>query len=397
MTALQGRMARLQARVLPGAGGWLSWWSRALAAWLPVRWRAALGLGRDRLLLSQDAGTGEDALQVRLQSGDVDTAAIRDVGRLPAGDALGIDADPLATVLAPSIVDLPRWLVMPAASGLRRRLTLPAAAAERLRDVVSFEIDRQTPFTAETAAYDARILGRRASDGQLDVELIAVPLTAIQPRMDALGGIQSTLAGIDLADNAGVPLGVNLLAPSQRRHRADPLARWNWVFGLVALLALALALWHVLDNRRAAADEFATQVSAQTAKARTASQRRQELVDMVEGQAYLDQMRRGRPSAIEVLDELTRRLPDSTYMEKVAIENDKLTLIGLSSEASSLVQRLEGSKLWRAPALTGALQPDPRSGRDRFTLTADLAVVAPTVQNTVKSSQETTPRGAGND
>ena len=124
MNALRDRIGRIQTRVLPGAGGWLSWWSRALAAWLPVRWRAALGLGRDRLLLSQDAGTGEDALQVRLQTGDVDAAAIRDIGRLPAGEDLGIDADPLATVLGPSIVDLPRWLVMPAASGLRRRLTL---------------------------------------------------------------------------------------------------------------------------------------------------------------------------------------------------------------------------------------------------------------------------------
>lgn len=393
MIALRDRIGRIQNRVLPGAGGWLSWWSRALAAWLPMRWRAALGLGRDRLLLSQEAGTADDALQVRLQTGDVDGETIRDVGRLPAGDTLGIDTDPLATVLSPSIVDLPRWLVMPAASGLRRRLTLPAAAAERLRDVVSFEIDRQTPFTAETAAFDARVLGRRASDGQLDVELIAVPLVAMQPRMEALGGIQSTLAGVDLADNQGVPLGVNLMPPAMRRHRADPWTRWNWIIGLVAVLALALALWQTLDNRRTAADRFETEVSAQSAKARVAAQRRQMLVDTVEGQAYLDQLRRGRPSAIEVLDELTRRLPDSTYMEKVAIENDKLTLIGLSSEASSLVQRLEGSKLWHAPALTGALQPDPRSGRDRFTLTADLTVVQPTVQN----KTETAPSGTGND
>ena len=124
------------------------------------------------------------------------------------------------------------------------------------------------------------------------------------------------------------------------------------------------------DLQSAAADRFETEVNAQTAKARSAAQRRQQLVDAVEGQAYLDQMRRGRPSAIEVLDELTRRLPDTTYLEKVAIENDKLTVIGLSNEASSLVGRLEGSPLWRAPALTGALQPDPRSGKDRFTSTA---------------------------
>jgi general secretion pathway protein L len=395
MNALRDRVGRIQNRVLPGAGGWLSWWSRGLAAWLPVRWRGALGLGRDRLLLSQDTAQadGVESLQLRLQTGDVDGATLRDIGRLPAGEALGIDTDPLATVLAPAIVDLPRWLVLPASAGLRRRMTLPAAAAERLRDVVSFEIDRQTPFTAETAAFDARVIGRRASDGQLDVELVAVPLAAMQARLEGLGGVASTLSGVDLADSAGQPLGVNVLPPAMRRHRADPWALWHWVFGGVALLALGLALWQVLDNRRAAADRFESEVNAQTAKARVAAANRQQLVDAVDGQAYLDQTRRGRPSAIEVLDELTRRLPDTTYLEKVAIENDKLTVIGLSSEASSLVGRLEGSKLWRVPALAGALQSDPRTGKDRFTLTADLAVVAPTVQN----RQQGAPRGAGND
>jgi len=395
MTALRDRIGRIQTRVLPGAGGWLSWWARGLAAWVPARWRAALGLGRDRLLLAQDtpAADGVEALQLRLQTGDVDGATLRDIGRLPSGEALGIDTDPLATVLAPSIVDLPRWLVLPASAGRVMRRRRPAAAAERLRDVVSFEIDRQTPFSADSAAFDARVLGRRATDGQLGVELVAVPLAAMQPRLEALGGIASTLSGVDLADASGTPLGVNLLPPAMRRHRADPWAMWHWVFGAVALLALGVALWQVLDNRRAAADRFEAEVNAQTAKARSAAQRRQQLVDAVEGQAYLDQMRRGRPSAIEVLDELTRRLPDTTYLEKVAIENDKLTVIGLSNEASSLVGRLEGAKLWRAPALAGALQSDPRSGKDRFTLTADLSIVPPTVQN----RQEGAPRGSGND
>jgi general secretion pathway protein L len=394
MSALRDRIGRIQGpalarRLFPGAGGWLSWWSRGLAAWLPVRWRAALGLGRDRLLLAQEP----DALQLRLQTVDgIEGPVLRDVGRLPSGTLSDIDTDPLATVLAPSVVDLPRWLVLPASAGLRRRMTLPAGAADRLRDVVSFEIDRQTPFTPETAAFDARILERRASDGQLDVELVAVPLTAIQPRLEALGGISSTLAGIDLADGGGAPLGVNLLAPALRRHRADPWRTGNWILGLVAVVAIAAALWQVLDNRRAAADAFQADVDARSAQARTASARRQALIDAVEGQAYLDQLRRGRPSAIEVLDELTRRMPDTTYLEKVAIENDRLTVIGLSNEASALVGRLEGSKLWRAPALAGALQPDPRSGRDRFTLTAELVVVAPRVQN----RQEGT-RGSGSD
>jgi general secretion pathway protein L len=149
---------------------------------------------------------------------------------------------------------------------------------------------------------------------------------------------------------------------------------WNWVLVAVAALALAAMLWQMLDNRRRAADALQRATDQRVASARTVSQQRQQLIDLVEGRAFLDRARSGRPTAVEILDELSRRLPDSTYLEKLSIENDHLLLIGLSSEASSLVGRLEGAKLWNAPALTGAVQPDPRTGRDRFTLTAELAL-----------------------
>lgn len=383
MTTLRDRVGRLQSRLQPGAGGsaggpaggFFAWWARSLAAWLPARWRASLGLGRDRLLLSS-AG---DALQLRLERDDgVVGPVLEDVAVLPPLSGWTDAGDPLQPVLAPALADLPRWLVLPASAGLRRRLALPAAAGERLRDVVSFEIDRQTPFSADTVAFDARVLGRRAGDGQLDVELVVVPRSALQPHLDALGPLAAMLAGIDLADSAGQPLRVNLLAPAQRRQRADPARAWNLALATIAILAFGLALWQVLVNRRTATDAFQQSVDARAGEARQASVQRQRLVDAVAGQTFLDQARAGRPSAIEIIDELSRRLPDHTYLEKLAIENDKLLLIGLSSDASSLIGRLEGSKLWRAAALAGAVQPDPRTRRDRFTLTADLIVNAPT-------------------
>lgn len=374
MSTLRDRFGRLHARLSPGTGGFLAWWGRSLAAWLPPRWRATLGLGRDRLLLA-DAG---DALQLRLERDDgVAGPRVEDVAVLPPLSAMPADQDPLQPVLAPALAELPRWLVLPAAVGLRRRLLLPGAAAERLRDVVSFEIDRQTPFAGDAVAFDARVLGRRPADGQLDVELVVVPKAALQPHLEALGPLAALLAGIDLADSAGQPLRVNLLAPAQRRLRADPARAWNLALALVAILAFGLGLWQVLANRDAAADAFQQSVDGRAAEAREASVQRRRLVDAVAGQTFLDAARAGRPSAIEVIDELSRRLPDHTYLEKLAIENDKLLLIGLSSDASSLVARLEGSKLWRSAALAGAVQPDPRTRRDRFTLTADLVIAAP--------------------
>lgn len=368
---LRERMTHLGARWSgSGARGFLAWWGRSLAAWLPRAWRIAFGFDRGRLLLQPDG----DALQLRLQQAD----DVRDLGRIPGLGEMASAAAAFDALLVPAVQDLPRWLLLPASSGLRRRLSLPAAAAERLRDVVGFEIDRQTPFTADAVAYDARVLDRRDPDGQIDAELIAVPRTTLDAQLAAIGDLAGTLAGIDVVAPDGAPLGVNLLAPAQRRQQADPWQGWNLALGLVCGVALAATLWQMLGNRRAAADAFELTTGRQVEAARQVSLQRQRLLDVVEGQAFLDRTRNGRPTAVEVVDELTRRLPDNTYLEKLAIEGDRITLIGLSSEASALVGRLEGSKLWRAPALTGALQPDPRTRRDRFTLVAELAVTAPT-------------------
>jgi len=382
-SGLRDRFGRQVAR-WTGTGGFFAWWGRSLAAWLPRRWRLALGLDRGRLLLQPDA----DAVQLRLQDGD----GVRDLAHVPGLAAA--DGDALAALLSPELADLPRWLLLPAAAGLRRRLFLPAAAAERLRDVVGFEIDRQTPFAPDAVAFDARLLGRRDSDGQLDTELVVVPREALSAQLDALGPLAGSLAGIDVAGGDGTPLGVNLLPLAQRRQQLDPWRGWNWVFGAVALLAIAMMLWQLLDNRDRAAQALQARADREAVAARAVSLQRQQLVDLVEGRAFLDRLRNARPTAIEVLDALARRLPDNTYLEKLAIENDRLLLIGLSSEASALVGRLEGARPWRSPALTGALQPDPRSGRDRFTLTADLAIT-PAAPAPVPASPE--PADAGND
>jgi len=378
-SGLRNRFGRLGVRLGPGAGGFargfLAWWGHALASWLSLDLRRVLGMERGRLLLQVDG----DAVQLRLQQGSM----VRDLGHLPglaegaAADPNAPASDPLAPVLGAGIADLPRWLLLPASTCLRRRLLLPAAAADRLRDVVGFEIDRQTPFSADAVAFDARVLGRRDGDGQLDIELVAVPLSSLEPLRVALGPLAATLAGVDVAANDGVPLGINLLPLAQRSRHGDPWRVWNAALGAVALVVAAALLWQLLANRRDAADAFEQAMAKRAAPARQAAEQRQKLLGLIEGQAFLDQARASRPTAVEIFDELSRRLPDGTYLEKVEIADDRLTLIGLSNEAAALVGRLQGSALWRLPALAGALQPDPASGRDRFTLTAELAPAPP--------------------
>lgn len=359
------RAWRVDGRTLARLRGFRSWWGASLAAWLPVRVRELFGLASRRLLL---VGRGADvALQLQ------DSEGVRELASLPRAALDTGAADPLAALLAPRTVELPRWLLLPAAVGLRRRMTLPEAAADRLHDVLGFEIDRQTPFAAADVRYDHRLLGRRG-DGQIDVELVVVPRAAIDAQLLALGPVAPTLAGIDLASDTG-PLGVNLIDDARRRRRGDPQARVQWLIAGIAVLLTAFGLWQMRENRAAAADALEARVASEAVRARAASAQRQQLTELREGMAFLQAQRAARPMTVAVLDELARRLPDSTSLEKAAIEGDRVLLIGLSTEASALVGQLSGSALWRAPALAGALQNDPRTRSDRFTLTAEL--VAP--------------------
>ncbi len=364
-----------------GLRGFLAWWGAGLAAWLPAMWRQALTASSDRLLLQ----TQGDGLQLRRQGGN----GLQDVGNLPVPPTRGDGSDPLAEVLTRQAAELPRWLLLPAASGLRRHLLLPAAARERLREVLGFEIERQTPFAMGDVYYDGRVLGVR-DDGQLQIELVVVPRTRADAAMAQVDALSGWLAGIDLADADGRPLGVNLLPTAQRHQRANPWRLWNFVLFAVALLALILGLSQVLDNRRAAAAQLQADVAMRSTQARAVAAQRQRLVDEVEGGAYLQAQRNARPSVIEVTDELARRLPDGTYMEKVSIEGGQMSMIGLSNEAAALVGKLEGAKQWRAPALSGALQQDPRTRSDRFTLVAQLNDATVDAPATGKGSERAT-------
>ncbi|MEO5629404.1 MAG: PilN domain-containing protein [Thermomonas sp.] len=346
-----------------GLRGFLAWWGAGLASWLPLHWQRLLAASADRLLLQVEG----EGIRLRRQS----AGELHDLATMPMPPMRGDGDDPLANVLAQHAAEFPRWLLLPATSGLRRSLQLPAAARERLREVLGFEIERQTPFAAADVLYDGRVLQVR-DDGQLQVELVVVPRARFDAVNASLGSLSAWLAGVDLVDAAGRPLGINLLPLTQRLARANPWRWWNIGLGLLFLLALAMGLAQVLANRRAAADQLQSEVSARSEQARSVGQQRQRVVDAVEGGAYLQDQRNARPSVVEVMDELARRLPDGTYLEKISIEGGQLTLIGLSNQAAALVGKLEGAPQWHAPALSGALQPDPRTRNDRFTLVAQL-------------------------
>ena len=129
-----------------GLKQFLHWWGGELASLLPASWQALFEQGRARILY---VAVG-DTLELRLEEGGRDTL----LAGLPLDSGANLPSQ-VDAKLGPNRADRPRWLLLPAGQVLRRRIPLPVAATERLREVVAHELDRQTPFRADQVSSTA--------------------------------------------------------------------------------------------------------------------------------------------------------------------------------------------------------------------------------------------------
>ena len=343
--------------------GWLQVAGDTLLSLLPDGLRRQLGVRHRRVLLAVD-GQGL-ALRVQLED------RVQLLGVVPVDDPALLAE--LRGRLEANAGNVPRWLVLDIGQVLRPVLSVPASAEARLREVMQFEIDRQTPFSADQVSFEPRVLHRDAQSRQLKVELVVLPKARLDAALALLGPLAEGLAGVDVAMADGSRLGVNLLPAAGRGVRADRARAANRWLGAITVLALLAAMALVLGNRSRALDEYTARVDAAQAQAREVRMLRNALKGSAAAANFLARRRAQMPTSLELLDDLTRRIPDSTFIEKLSVVDGNLTLIGQSQQASALVGLLQGSPLIRTPTLTGSVQTDPRTGKERFTLTAVVA------------------------
>ena len=342
-----------------------AWSRKALEAWraaLPPRLRPLFQADAGQMRLRRDG----ELLQVSVAA----AGGERQLGELPLG---AVDA--LAGRLAGAHARA--WLVLPPSAVLRRTLSLPVAALPRLRDVLAHEIDRQTPFAPDQVSYEGRVLTHPPAGQPASVELVVLPRARLDAELEAIGPLAGMLAGVDVAGADGTALGLNLLPAARRPRGSDPVRRLNGVLAAVSAVALLLAMALVLHNRASALEALRAEVDAASTEVRAARLARNQLVAKTAAANFLAMRRAGSPTMLEVLDDLTRRVPDDTSLDKLSVNDGKLVLVGQSRAAPALVGLLQASPLLAEPALTGAVQADPRTGRDRFTLAARVVVQAP--------------------
>jgi len=371
--ALDIRLARLRTRYartpLPR---FFAWWGRELVSLLPARWRALLAERSDALLsgvIGRELVLWRNSGEHSIELGRVSLDEPAEGQQTALSDLFGQLDD----------ADLRRFYCIDNRRTLRRSLTLPAAAEDNLRQVLAFEMDRQTPFKADQVYFDYLVAARSAAERNLQVELTVVPRAQLDAELAVLAASATALDGVDSWRDVpgGARAGLNLLPVERRAKRKNLGLRLNLALAGAAIVLLITVMLLSLANRESALAAMQADVQKAGNEAKQVSQLRKTLQDTLDGANFLTRKKRETPLMVDLLKDLTTRLPDDTYLERINVdEKNKIEMQGLSDDASKLIGLLQKSEVLVNPGVQGTIQPDPRTKKDRFNITLDFRKIA---------------------
>ncbi len=371
----------------------LTWWGGELASLLPVRlrlwWRES-----DRVVLVFFDGTRavferpvgsrrEEFYAVELGTGDPSLHRVEISQRIRQAAGRNFR---LLLCLRPEQV-------------VQRTLTLPLAVEENLRQALTFELDRYTPFRPEQVYFDFRVIGRDTSQKRLSVELAAVPKPTLDQdvaRAAALGlAVDGAVLAAELMAHAGdcrnlLPASAVRGKPSARLWLRAGMATLSVVL-LVALLAIPL--W----QKRSAAISLLEPMARARAASQEADALRERLRKLVEEQNFLPNKKWESHSTLQVLEELSKLLPDDTFVMQFDFDRKTVQIQGDTGSSTSLLEILEASPLFKDVGFKSQLTKLQGTPYDRFHISATLEAAAkPTVPNGASvAAVQTPPPGIG--
>ena len=342
-----------------GISAFFVWWRSELAGMLPDAWRRRFERRHDTLFL---APTGDEVRVSRRENG-----RFKELVRIDM--TLSDAAERMVATLAGLKVETTRVEVaVPPEKLLVKQIQLPLAAEENLRQVLGFEMQRQTPFRAEQVYFNYRIVARRPQSQQLAIQLSVVPRTVVEEALGSIVGWDPVPErGDGKADQddrvfAFAPAGAGQQATSglQRALLILNLAL------LVAVVAIPLVQQqHYLAQSRARLAEI-------RAAATTASDLQQRIDQHQARSRYLFAQKTRQPASVELLEELSQRLSDDTWLFRAEIRDGKVHLQGTSTRASALIAELGNSRFLEDVRFASPVTRDGASGRERFHLSASI-------------------------
>lgn len=355
-------MGFLNKRIEIDVAGFLQWWGSELAFLIPDRVKKLLGGARPVLVLSR----AETGLRVVLW----DRATEHDLGLFPL-DADGTRAREVLWQQNLDVQNAEILLNLTPTESLVRRFRLPEATEENLDQVAGFELDRLTPFKVDQVYYHSRLIERLPDSKQIAVELVLTPKSVLDPLLEELAACGWLPDRVEIAANPARR--AHQLLPERFRKPRERLPRMiNLALGGLALVMLSLivAVPILKDYQRSASLE--QELRRVSKEAKEVEALRQDGEKLTREARFVLDKKRSEPALVDVLNELTRVIPDNTWLYGLQYKDRRVVMQGQSPSASSLIAVIESSPYFKNTNFVSPVTKDVTSGLERFQIASEV-------------------------
>lgn len=337
-----------------------TWWLGQLTELLPQEWRRSALRAGDALVITPVGPLGQ-----RIEAVAVD---MRRNGREAPLGHFAVGAVGLAEL--PRTAGRTTVLRLGEADVLGKAVSLPLAAERELDQVLSFEMDRETPFKSEELYWNHRITAVDRQNGRLSVRLLLLPKANLDPLLADLAAVGIRPRRVEIADGPDRGFYVPLNGDGNREHHPSNRLLWP-AAACCAALAIA-AVVTPFARQEIALASLEREIKVSRAAAAEAESLRQE-IDRLSGSAGFIESERdkaGRPLA--VVAAATRILPDDTYLTEMELRQRKLTLSGRSAGAARLIGALAADGEFRNPGFSAPVTRLEALHAELFTINAEV-------------------------
>lgn len=373
ITQLEKTLAMLNARYqATGIPRFLEWWAAELLPLIPTGIKRLFAVPHEQLLITADDDSwylwqsneaGYKLLDTILRDGDEEQARAR---VLACMDHFGEGVTAAVYCISSDSI-------------LYKSIRMPAAAEANLKQAVAFEVDRQTPFSEKNVYFDVSVAEREPPF--LTVDLVLAQRQQVDQYIEEMGGLGVRLHAVDinkapvmLDDQESEPdaMGINLLPREQRVRKANKRVRLNWALAGLVFLLLGLVMFESLYLRNQIVNQLQAEKDAMRSEALQVNSLRQQLDDELAAANFLAEKRINTPLTLDVLADVSSRVPEDTWIQRLQITGTELQLQGLSDGAQKLVGVLNDSGALSDTLFKGAISTDQRLNKERFTAAATI-------------------------
>ena len=261
---------------------------------------------------------------------------------------------------------------------LTRQLSLPSNTEENLNEVIQYEMDRYTPFNKDDVYFDYKIEERVNEKQLIKVLLIVARKEMLDPIVEAIEATNVYLRKIEIVDTENQEKNlkeINFFRTNNEINKRNTSSN-KWLLIAVAVLFVLTGLTPIMMNY-IQINKLSSELKSMEGTVKKVKQLQSEYQTMQEQVGYLVSIKDRNPSIIEMLNLLTKVIPDHTYVQRFSLESGQLSMQGVSASASELIGIIDQTGLFDDIRFAAPVTQSGGDGLERYSITANIKINNP--------------------